>query len=100
MEAMKAMAAVAPQFGLVPLKEMTSALRTQWPSLKSFKHYFNMLLHTVQQGRNFREAMKAMAAVAPQFGLVSLKKWHAQRPQWSSTLSIVCHVDTSVNVFC
>ena len=32
-----------------------------------------MLPYTCQQGRNFRETMKAMAAVAPQFGLVPLK---------------------------
>ena len=34
---------------------------------------FNKTKHD-HQGRNFREAMKAMAAVAPQFGLVPLKK--------------------------
>ena len=30
--------------------------------------------HAAIQGRNFTEAMKAMAAVAPHFGLVPLKK--------------------------
>ena len=38
-----------------------------------------------KQGRNFREAMKAMAAVAPQFGLVPLK----QMPCTKATVALM-----------
>ena len=71
------------------------------------------------QGRNFREATKAMAVVAPQFGLVPLKEIArlevtvALMPQLTEPLSplslscqyedsrhqcLSCHVDSSV--FC
>ena len=59
-----------------------------------------------KEGRNFREAMKAMAVVAPQFGLVPLKEMACPKatvalmPQLTvplSALSIACHVDTSVS---
>ena len=59
-----------------------------------------------QQGRNFTEAMKAMAAVAPLFGLVPLQKMTclkatvALMPQMTvalSALSIACHIDISVS---
>ena len=42
----------------------------------------------LQQGRNFREAMKAMASVAPQFGLVSLKEMACSK----ATVALMPHL--------
>ena len=50
------------------------------------------------QGRNFREAMKAMAVVAPQFGLVPLQKITWPEATVAFMPQLTCNVDTSV--FC
>ena len=67
------------------------------------------VLYCGEQGRNFREAMKAMAAVAPQFGLVPLKQMAcpkatvalmppANSTTFCSVYCFICYIDTSV--FC
>ena len=47
------------------------------------------------QGRNFREAMKAMAVVAPQFGLVPLQKMACTEATVVLMPQVTCHIDAN-----